>query len=523
MANRTTTYKALKGKATRGGTQFQPRKGVAADAAAAPEVRFSRPTRHRYPISPEEFQALKDAAPAKKDAFRPRARIFMDAAAMAPAVRSAAPVAPAAATFGAGSAGIPATGWLPYDCALAVGKEYVVCAVNSSVAAFDRSGTRAFQSTLADWFKSVLPAAATVFDPRLIYDPAADKYILVAAANNNDNQQSWFLISVSQTGDPNGAWWSYILDATLDGRTQTNNWADYPGLGQDANAIYLTANMFQWNDGPFQYAKLRIVPKQPLYIGGTPTFSDLVGMTNADGSLVFGLQPANVLDAGATVQLVNTIYPTPNGPAPNEITVWSVQNPTSTPVLQSQAVSCASYAIPPHADQKGGAPPLDTGDVRVMNVVLRDGFMWASFVTQFNWEGDATNMAAIFWVQLDSSQTLVQQGVFGASGMHYFYPAIVPVTLQGCLMAFSRSSPNDYASLCAAGRKQGDKPGTFGPSAMVQAGTNTYMGLDGSGRNRWGDYSAVSPDPTDVGSGWVYGGYVSGLNQWATWVSSGKP
>jgi len=313
------------------------------------------------------------------------------------------------------------------------------------------------------------------------------------------------------------------LDATLDGRTQTNNWADYPGLGQDANAIYLTANMFQWNDGPFQYAKLRIVPKQPLYIGGTPTFSDLVGMTNADGSLVFGLQPANVLDAGATVQLVNTIYPTPNGPAPNEITVWSVQNPTSTPVLQSQAVSCASYAIPPHADQKGGAPPLDTGDVRVMNVVLRDGFMWASFVTQFNWEGDATNMAAIFWVQLDSSQTLVQQGVFGASGMHYFYPAIVPVTLQGCLMAFSRSSPNDYASLCAAGRKQGDKPGTFGPSAMVQAGTNTYTGLDGSGRNRWGDYSAVSPDPTDVGSGWVYGGYVSGLNQWATWVSSGKP
>ena len=121
MANRTTTYKALKGKATRGGTQFQPRKGVAADAAAAPEVRFSRPTRHRYPISPEEFQALKDAAPAKKDAFRPRARIFMDAEAMAPAVRSAAPVAPAAATFGAGFAGIPATGWLPYDCALAVG------------------------------------------------------------------------------------------------------------------------------------------------------------------------------------------------------------------------------------------------------------------------------------------------------------------------------------------------------------------------------------------------------------------
>lgn len=522
MQNRSTTYAALTGKADRGGTMFKPRTVGADEAAAAPEVRFSRPSRHRYPIGLDEFQKLKDAAPTKKESFRPRARTLMDAAAMTPDLRSAAP-APVPAKFAAGFAGIPATGWLPYDCALAIGKAHVMCSVNSSVAAFDRSGTRAFQTTLTSWFNSVLPAAATVFDPRLIYDPAADKYILVAAANNNDNQQSWFLISVSQTGDPTGSWWSYILDATVDGSTQTNNWADYPGLGQDGSAIYLTANMFQWNDGPFQYAKLRIVPKQALYTGGTPTFADLVGMKNADGSLVFGLQPANVLDAGATVQLVNTIYPTPDGPTQNEITVWSVQNPTGSPILQSQAVSCASYAIPPHADQKGSAPPLDTGDVRVMNVVLRDGFLWASFVTQFNWEGDATNVTAIFWIQLDGNQKVAQQGVFGASGMHYFYPAIIPVALEGCLLVFSRSSPNDYASLCAAGRKKGDKAGTFGPSVMVSGGTNTYTGLDGSGRNRWGDYSAVSPDPNDVGSGWVYGGYVSGLNQWSTWVSSGQP
>jgi hypothetical protein len=523
MEDPSTRYEALAGEADRGGTKFQPGGGAMAEGMAAPEVHFGRPSRYRYPIGLDEFKTLKDSAHVKKDTFRPRARTLMDQAAIPLAIRSAAPVAPAPAKFGAGFAGIPATGWLPYDCAIAVGKNHVMCAVNSSVAAFDRSGTRAFQTTLTVWFKSVLPATATIFDPRLTYDAAADKYILVAVANNNDNQQSWFLISVSQSGDPTASWWSYVLDATVDGNTKTNNWADYPGLGQDASAVYLTANMFQWNDGPFQYAKLRIVPKQALYTGGTPTFSDFVGMKNADGSLVFGLQPANVLDAGATAQLVNTIYPTPDSPSANEVTVWTVQNPINSPALQQQAVSCASYAIPPHADQKGGAPPLDTGDVRVMNVVLRDGFLWASFVTQYNWEGDATNMAAVFWMQLDSSQKLVQQGVFGASGMHYFYPAIVPVAAQGCLMVFSRSSPNDYASLCAAGRKKGDKAGTFGPSAMIKSGLATYTALDGSGRNRWGDYSAVSPDPTDSGSGWIYGGFVSALNQWSTWVSNGKP
>jgi hypothetical protein len=297
MEDPSTRYEALPGEADRGGTKFQPGAGAMAEGMAAPEVHFGRPSRYRYPIGLDEFKTLKDSAHVKKDTFRPRARTLMDQAAISFDIRSAAPVAPAPAKFGAGFAGIPATGWLPYDCAIAVGKNHAMCAVNSSVAAFDRSGTRAFQTTLTVWFKSVLPATATIFDPRLIYDAAADKYILVAAANNNDNLQSWFLISVSQSGDPTASWWSYVLDATVDGSTKTNNWADYPGLGQDASAVYLTANMFQWNDGPFQYAKLRIVPKQALYTGGTPTFSDFVGMKNADGSFVFGLQPANVLDA----------------------------------------------------------------------------------------------------------------------------------------------------------------------------------------------------------------------------------
>ena len=361
-----------------------------------------------------------------------------------------------------------------------------------------------------------------VFDPKLIYDAAADRFILVAAANNNANLQSWFLISVSQTGDPTGAWWSYALDATVEGSTKTNNWADYPGLGQDANAIYLTANMFQW-DGPFQYAKLRIVPKQALYTGAAPTFTDLVGMTNPDGSLVFTMQPANVLDTGIDIQLVNTIYPSSDSPLSQKITVWTVQNPLNNPILQSHAVATSPYGIPPHADQKGGAQALDTGDVRMMNAVVRDGFLWASFVAQHNWEGDPTNVAAVFWLQLDSNQTLVQQGVYGASGMHYFYPAILPVDSEGCLLVFNRSSSNDYASLCATGRQRTDQPGTFGPSTLIQAGQNSYTCLDGSGRNRWGDYSAVAPDPNNSGAGYVYGGYVSGLDQWSSWANSGKP
>jgi hypothetical protein len=520
MPDPVVSYEALAGKAEQAGKAFEPAPLFAALQPEALEVRFARPSQFRYPISPDEFKALKDIAGTSKASIKPMDRSLMDRAATPAGPMQAMQAAPAAPHFTPGFAGIAATGWLPYDCALAVGQAHIMCAVNSSVAVFHRNGVQAFQKTLSAWFQSVLSAPATVFDPRLTYDSVAGRYILVAAANDNPNLKSWFLVSVSQSSDPTGSWWNYVLDATVDGVTGTSNWADYPGLGQDASAIYLTANMFQWG-GQFQYSKLRIVPKASLYAGASPTYTDFVGMTNGDGSLVFTLQPSNVLDPAGIEKLINTIYPTPSRPSSTGVTVWTVQNPVNNPTLQQQLVACSAYAIPPHADQPGGAPPVDTGDVRVMNAVVRDGFLWAAFVTQQNWQDDPSNVAAVFWVQIDMNQGLVQEGIFGASSMHYYYPAIQPLDKQDCTLAFSRSGLKDFASLCAATRKAADAAGTFGPSAMIGAGLSGYTGLDGSGRNRWGDYTAVAPDPAAPDTGWVYGGYASRAAQWATWVASG--
>jgi hypothetical protein len=88
------------------------------------------------------------------------------------------------------------------------------------------------------------------------------------------------------------------------------------------------ANMFQW-DGDFQYAKLRIVPKASVYARGTPTFTDFVGMTNADGSLVFTLQPCHEYGGPGVEYLVNSLYPSASNPTSNSITVWTVANPVT--------------------------------------------------------------------------------------------------------------------------------------------------------------------------------------------------
>jgi hypothetical protein len=96
---------------------------------------------------------------------------------------------------------------------VAAGAQDVVCAVNSSIAAFDKAGKRRFLTTLSAWFAD-LRNDSTIFDPRLIYDSNNQKFILATTAYNNQ-KQSWFFLSVSQTPDASGLWWHYMLDATV--------------------------------------------------------------------------------------------------------------------------------------------------------------------------------------------------------------------------------------------------------------------------------------------------------------------
>src|SRR4051794_21154561 len=157
---------------------------------------------------------------------------------------------------------------------MAAGPQHVLLSVNSSVAIYPKAGGAALlQRTLTTWFANVVAGNETIFDPKALDDQHAGRWVLVAAAREPLQQKAVFLLSISKTADPLGGWWSYAIDAAKDGTTATNNWADYPCVGVDNQALYLTANMFRFN-GNFQYPKLRIVPKTGPYAGGTLTYRD---------------------------------------------------------------------------------------------------------------------------------------------------------------------------------------------------------------------------------------------------------
>ena len=528
----------LKGRAPRGkdfdAGQSDTLAAAALGADEALQYDRPRPSPTRYPIEMPKFLALKKKVETSKTKMaKPGTTIVPDRPG-----KSAPPAAPAGVGplemagvpfLDAGVAaapvsivsfpGIAATGWVPPDCTLAVGPSHVLASVNASVAIYPKAGGAPVkQVTLTTWFASVI-SQAKIFDPKALYDQHAGRWVLAAVALGPAANASNFLLSVSKTADPLGGWSNYKLDAARDGATATNNWADYPSLGVDNRALYLTANMFAFG-GNFQYAKIRVVPKAGPYSGGAATFFDFVRLKNADGSMAFTIQPCHTYGAPGVQYLVNSVYPSSTG-TQKTLTLWSIKNPITTPALSRLSITTDPFSLPPDADQQGGGTPLDTGDTRILNAAFRGGSVWCALTTAHNW--GAGNRSACHWFQLNATTgALTQQGVFGESARHYFYPAVVPDSNGNMTMVFSRSGTAEFASMRYTGRKSTDAPGSLQPSAQVQAGVANYTGMDGSGRNRWGDYAGAGNDPSDTLKNWIYSLYAAANNKWATYVAASK-
>jgi hypothetical protein len=523
------------GKSSARGAAFEPgaRPPAAAPAAAAAAAGrdLPRPAKTRYPIDLETFLALQARAERVRVPAKKTARVVPDAARKAEPARRAT-VAPSAVPAFAGPAaapqavgnfqGIADTSWYPPDCTLAAGPQHVMLSVNSSVAIYTRTGGVAQAATTLDaWFGNVI-SNAKIFDPRLLYDQHVDRWLLLAVALplQEDLHESYFLLSISQTSDPTGAWWNYKPDAMKDGGTATDNWADYPALGMDSHAYYLTANMFKFG-GNFQYAKLRVLNKTPLLSGGSLTWWDIVRLKNGDGSLAFAVQPCQTYGAPQNEYLVNSYFTA--SATQKQLTLWTVSNPTGTPSASGRTVTTAPFGQPPKADQQGGPEGLDAGDVRVLNAVFRGGSVWCALTTVHNW-GEAVNRAAVHWFQLNAtSGALVQQGVYGAKGSHYFYPAVMPDTNGNLTVVFCRCGPSEYASVYYAGRQAADPVGQLQSSTLLKAGLGYYERIapnDPYRRNRWGDYAGIDVDPADQRAIWLYSMYAEAGNHWGTWVGA---
>ncbi len=155
---------------------------------------------------------------------------------------------------------------------------------------------------------------------------------------------------------------------------------------------------------------------------------------------------------------------------------------------------------------------------RALDCVSRNKALYLT--TTINPEaGPDAGQATAHWFQLDTSSvltsaspagliTLADQGNIGgediAPDTTTFFPSVAVNRAGDVKFGFSASAATIFADAFATGRRAADPPGTVRPSETIKAGKDSYIRTFGGSRNRWGDYSGISVDPTNDSFFWVF-------------------
>ena len=393
-----------------------------------------------------------------------------------------------------GFTGFTDTGWTPPDVDIAAGPNHVVILVNGGIKFYTKSGTQTFSDTINHFWQPV-GSQNFVFDPVEVYDHWSDRFIVAAAehAGNID----YLTIAVSDDSDPNGTWFKYRINVNSIG-----DFVDFPNLGIGPDAIYITADYFGAPTGNH----IHILDKSKLLVGDPVVLKDV-----KTSSGFRSLGSTNDYDDDG-VQYFLTSF----SGSSSRITIDSIRNPLTSPVRNTTNVTVPGFSQPPSPTQKGTSTRLASVDQRIKNGVVRNGHLWASHSI------GSGGTAHVRWYDFDlrgwptsgQSPILNQSGDldFG-NGQHNWMGDIGVDALGNAVLAYSRSSTNDFAYVSRSVRFVSDPAGTFqSPVTMVDG-----LGTDTSGR--WGDYAGVDEDPSAPGTFWASNEYPgSGNSNWRTWV-----
>jgi hypothetical protein len=418
------------------------------------------------------------------------------------------------------------SGWIPPDTQMAVGPEYIVEAINSGFMVYTKTGTetRAYTS-----FEGFVPLPAPwdgfCYDPRVIYSPYTNNFLMMIMGKDNTNLKSYFWLMVSQTSNPNGGWWIWRLEASAGG-AGVEEWLDYAAISVDSWGIYVTGNYFRFTGG-YQRTQLWSIGPELMSGSGT-TFYFWGDLEWPSGSNAFTVQPALPLSVNSSG---NTFYVNSWSGSGSEMCLWtqtgkrypSSTDPVTANLSRVVIPSKTYYSMGNNVDQPGSTWDIDGGNTSVRNAVYSQGKVWSTLA--LNWDGNRLYSEVYFAVFNVGAGTMDYDRAVWNSSYHMNYPALTVepfVAAADVGLTFSMTEPGNAAGFIGAASYGYDPTGdTSTHFSWQNIGDGPYSRWDGDfegdGRNRWGDYSAASWDWT-CNNAWFAAEYATASNTWGTQI-----
>jgi hypothetical protein len=398
-----------------------------------------------------------------------------------------------------GFLGVTNSGWTPPDPEMAVGMDHIVVMTNGEIAFFDKNGNNLFRDEIENSFGfwGSLGANNFVFDPETLYDPHTDRFFAMACERANNNH-SYFLLAVSDDGNPVGTWYKYRLDVTA----LAGDDIDSPNMSVDDQAVYLTADFF----GPDKYL-VYVIDKASIISGGVPATTSYL----FTGDQSMGL-PVMWDNTAPNQYIIESTEFTTN----TTVKFHAILDPLTAPNIVTTTVNVQPYLYPTQPPQKGTSTRPYLFEPRFWSCQYIDGSLWA--VHHIRPSGGTRTIVRWYefhmngWPWSGQQPTVAQWGEIDPGGSaHAYFPSIGADANGNAAVTMARSSSTEYISMWRAVRRHNDAPGTFRPMQLVKGSS----GPDTSGR--WGDYSFTQPDPGQPCAFWGHHEWTTG--SWRTWIA----
>jgi hypothetical protein len=405
---------------------------------------------------------------------------------------------------------------VPNDNDMAVSDDgKIVSVINSNIYMHDATGAALANISLDAWCNS-LGVTGDKFDPRTLYDPIHDRFVIVCL-NGFTDSTSYVIVGFSQTNDPAAAWNLYALPGDPNGDSL---WTDYPIIALTEDELFLTVNLL-YNDQPWQTGFNRSIVWQmdldSAYLGGTL-------QTRLWDSINFGNAPIRNLcpmQGGSTPMGPNMYFLSNRNFATGNDTVFILEitdtmNAPGVALSIGYGITDRQYAMAPNAMQQFNQQ-LATNDGRWLDGFLENGNL--QFVG--NCLDTATGRAGFYHgtvTDVAGARTVTGK-VIGYPNGDYGYPAIgwmgMSPTDNDALIAINYTGTT-AAQRAGCGAIFSDGFGNYSPMVVAHVGMN-YISTGGV--NRWGDYTGIQRRYNAQGEVWMAGTFGKSNRLPGTWIA----
>jgi hypothetical protein len=494
----------------------------------------------------------------------------------------------------------------PPDQGLCAGNGFVMESVNDVLAIYDQQGSKLVGPVDLNTFygypsainRSTGAFGPSITDPSCYYDAGTGRWFQIVLTLDRVGSSSALAgtnhldIAVSQTSNPTGAWNIYHLPVQNNGTQGTPDHGcaggfclgDYPHIGADANAIFLTTNEFALFGSGFYGAQIYVISKWALVSGAASP--NVVLFNGGDPSIpapAFTVWPAISSGGqhegarGGTEYLLSSDAVFYNSGTSTTLWLWSVSNtrlidraPTALS-LDVTPLTVQNYAVPTNlAQQKPGNAPLRdcfaltgcaptylgypnivystpralaVGDSRMQQVTYANGKLWGTLDTDVLLADGSHGSGINYFVINPRSGGLYANGTLALPDASLTYGAAAVTKSGRGVIAFTLVGPSDHPSAGYAGLDARMGAGDVHIAAAGKGPWDGFTGIPylGGGRPRWGDYGAAAADGETIWTASEYiaqtctladyltaplfqcGGTRGALSNWATRISSIEP